>query len=398
MRFCGFQRKDKAYQHPIQVNTGYRATAGGRVTFKPSVLEDHGAWLLIKRLLDGTIGELVPVFDVTAPYGFRYPEAEKVLEADPKDTVDRLEGLRRAGILEGKLSESIFTCSECSSPDLHPQSQCPSCAKNRLVHQPVIEHFSCGFIGPRTEFESEKGLRCPSCREFLSAEQQDYKSEEAFQCLDCKTVSAQPRLVFRCFQCQNTAEPSVMTEQAIYVYHLNIKHRGDIIHYLGFHPTPEAEKPSRRKHRADLDDMDRRILNILQRDARLSFRNIARRLKVSDATVRSRVSRLEQNNVIKGFTTLVDPQQVGMEVIALIQLEVDAKLLTKLNTDLQTVEEVKLVLETGDRANMILLTSFVSRDTLNSFLDSHIRGRQGVQLVSVTLALGIRKYDWMIQL
>ncbi len=380
------------------MNNGYRATAGGHVTFKPSVLEDHGAWLLIKRLLDGTIEEVVPVLDVAAPYGFRYPEAEKVLEVDAKDTVDRLEGLRRAGILEGELSESIFTCHECTSPDLHPQSQCPSCGKNRLVRHPVIEHFSCGFIGPRTKYETDKGLRCPSCGELLSGEQQDYKSEEAFQCLDCKTVGAKPRLVFRCFQCQNTAEPSVMTEQAVYIYRLNMVHRGDIIHYLGFHPTPEAEKPSRRKYRVDLDDVDRRILNILQRDARLSFRNIARRLKVSDATVRSRVSRLEQNNVIKGFTTLVDPQQVGMEVIALIQLEVDAKVLPKLNTDLRAVEEVKLVLETGDRANLILLTSFASRDALNSFLDNHIRGSQGVQLLSVTLALGLRKYDWMIQL
>jgi DNA-binding Lrp family transcriptional regulator len=188
-----------------------------------------------------------------------------------------------------------------------------------------------------------------------------------------------------------------MTEQAVYVYRLNMAHRGDIIHYLGFHPTPEAEKPSRRKHRVDLDDVDRRILNILQRDARLSFRNVARRLKVSDATVRSRVSRLKQNNVIKGFTTLVDPQEVGMEVIALIQLEVDTQLLTKLTADLRAVEEVKLVMEAGDRANLILLVSFLTREALNAFLDDHIRGNPGVQLLSVTLALGLRKYDWMIQ-
>jgi DNA-binding Lrp family transcriptional regulator len=184
----------------------------------------------------------------------------------------------------------------------------------------------------------------------------------------------------------------------MYVYRLNMAHRGDIIHYLGFHPTPEAEKPSRRKHRVDLDEVDRRILNILQRDARLSFRNIARRLKVSDATVRSRVSRLKQNNVIKGFTTLVDPQQVGMEVIALIQLEVDAQVLTKLNADMRAVEEVKLVMETGERANVMLLASFFTREALNAFLDDHIRRNPDVQLISVTLALGLQKYDWMIQL
>jgi Lrp/AsnC family transcriptional regulator for asnA, asnC and gidA len=189
-----------------------------------------------------------------------------------------------------------------------------------------------------------------------------------------------------------------MQEQPMYVYQLNMEHRGDIIHYLGFYPTPEGEKPSRRKHRVDLDEMDRRILNVLQRDGRLSFRNVARRLKVSDATIRSRVARLEQSNVIKGFTTVVDPERVGMEVVALIQLEVETQTLTKVNTDLRAVEEVKLVMETGDRSNIVLLAAFPTRDTLNEFLDEHVRQVSGVQLLSVTLALGLRKYDWMIRL
>lgn len=266
------------------------------------------------------------------------------------------------------------------------------------MRHPVIEHFSCGFIGPRNEFETEKGLKCPSCGKSLEGEQQDYKSESAFDCLDCKTTTAKPRLVFRCFQCRTTSEAANMLEQPMYVYRLNMEHRGDIIHYLGFHPTPEGEKPSRRKHRVDLDEMDRRILNVLQRDGRLSFRNVARRLKVSDATIRSRVTRLEQSNVIKSFTTLVDPEQVGMEVVALIQLEVETQALTKVNTDLRAVEEVKLVMETGDRSNIVLLAAFPTRDALNEFLDEHVRQVSGVQLLSVTLALGLRKYDWMIRL
>ncbi|MFW9934432.1 MAG: AsnC family transcriptional regulator [Candidatus Thorarchaeota archaeon] len=371
---------------------------GGFVTFTPSVLEDRGAWLLIKRLLDGTIEDLQPVLDSTTRYGFRYPEAEKVIETNPQDTVDRLEGLRRAGILDGELAESIFICMECSSPDLHPQYQCVSCEGNRLVHHPMIEHFSCGFIGPRSAFETEKGLRCPSCKKSLEGEQQDYKAEFAFQCLDCNTVSAQPRLGFRCFQCQTITDPKELQSKPVYIYRLNLEHRGEIIHYLGFHPTPEAEKPSRRKHRADLDAMDRRILNILQRDARLSFREIARRLKVSDATIRSRVARLEENDVIKGFTTLVDPERAGMEIVALIQLEADTQLLTKVNTDLRAAEAVKLVMETGDRPNLVILTVFPSREELNAFLDEQIRSVSGVQLLSVTLALGLRKYDWVIQL
>ncbi|MFX1301104.1 MAG: AsnC family transcriptional regulator [Promethearchaeota archaeon] len=378
---------------------GHATEAGGLVTFQPSVLEDRGAWLLIKQLLNGSLVELQPVLDSLTPYGFRYPEAERTLETDAKGTVVKLEQLHRAGLLEGELLETIFTCQQCESPDLHPQYQCLKCSGGRLVQYLMVEHFSCGHVAPRSEFESKgKKLVCPSCSESLEGEQQDYKVEVGFNCLDCKTISAQPRLMFRCFQCKTISSASEMKGRALYVYRLNMSHRGDIIHYLGYHPTPEAEKPSRQKHRVDLDDMDRRILNLLQQDARLSFRNVSRRLKVSDATIRSRVARLEQNNTIKGFSTMIDPQQVGMDVFGLIQLEVEANQLANFTEAIRTIEEVKLVMETGERQNLILLVSFPTRDTLNTFLDQQIRGKPGIQLHTVTIALGLRKYDWTMRL
>ena len=144
--------------------------------------------------------------------------------------------------------------------------------------------------------------------------------------------------------------------------------------------------------------MDRRILNILQRDARLSFRNVARRLKVSDATVRSRVARLEKNNIIKGFSALVDPQRVGMEIIGLVHLEVTAEVQAKLTETLNAIDEVKLVMETGEQQNLILFVAFPTRDALNQFLEQHIRGKAGIQLLTVTVALGLLKYDLMVHL
>ncbi|MDO8055280.1 MAG: AsnC family transcriptional regulator, partial [Candidatus Hermodarchaeota archaeon] len=316
-----------------------------------------------------------------------------------EDAVERLEQLRRAGILNGEILEAIFICFKCKSPALQPQYQCLTCSSNRLLRYEVVEHFECGYLAPKTEFSSsKKGLTCPQCQQPLKGEGQDYKSGYAFQCLDCNTVAANPRLVFRCIHCQSVGPVTDMPQRPMYVYRVNLEHRGDIIHYLGYHPTPEAERPSRRKHRIDIDKTDRRILNILQRDGRLSFRNVARRLKVSDATVRSRVARLEQNDVIKGFSAQVDLQQVGMEVIGLVHLEADRKVQSKLIEALNALNEVKLVMETGERQNLIMLVAFPTREALNEFLDHHIRGKSGIQLLTVSLALGLLKDDWMVHL
>jgi len=372
---------------------------GRRVKFEASVLEDKRVWLLINELLGGSVKELNPVLDSTAPYGFRYPEAEQLLEADPKKTVDWLQKLWSAGILEADLKETVLLCTACGSPDLHPHRSCPRCQSARLASVDIIEHFSCGHIGAREAFLAGDGkLQCPHCKVKLRGEQQDYQQQKAVQCLDCKSFSAQPKTTFRCFKCNATMAANEPSEQPIYLYRLNMEHRGDIIHYLGYHPIPESERPTREKHRLGLDELDRRILNIMQEDARLSFRTIARRLRVSDATIRDRVARLQENDIIRAFTVLVDPQKAGMEVTCLIQLEVRPEQVPSTVASLSSVDEVKLVMETGERQNVLVLAIFPDRAALNQFLDKAVRGQPGVQLSNVTITLNLRKFDWLIRM
>ena len=364
-----------------------------------SVLEDRRVWLLVKRLLGGRLQELRPVLDSSAPQGFRYPEAENLLECGPAEATERLKRLWEAGILEAELADVVLLCPSCGSPDLHPHRVCPRCGGARLERIDVIEHFPCGHIAPRRDFKGEKGvLRCPKCGAELEAEKQDYQMRRAVRCLDCQALSAEAKLAFRCYRCRKVVDDDEPVEREVHTYRLSQERRGDIIHYLGYHPRPEREKPSRRKRSEQLDGVDRRILNILQADGRLSFRSVARRLRVSDATVRERVARLLEREVIKGFSALVDPERAGMEVICLISVEADPEVAGQVAEELAEVEEVKLVMETGERRNLLVLGVFPSRDSLNEFLDQSLRGRRGVKLDSVTIALSLRKIDWTVRL
>jgi len=64
-----------------------------------------------------------------------------------------------------------------------------------------------------------------------------------------------------------------------------------------------------------LDDLDRRVLAALQRDARrASSREIAREVSASPSTVRKRIQRLEREGVIRGYGTEVDYQQAGYQL------------------------------------------------------------------------------------
>ena len=54
-----------------------------------------------------------------------------------------------------------------------------------------------------------------------------------------------------------------------------------------------------------LDDTDRRIIEVLERDARTSLRGIAEEVGVSLGTVSNRVKKLEENRVIKEYLSLI---------------------------------------------------------------------------------------------
>jgi Lrp/AsnC family transcriptional regulator, leucine-responsive regulatory protein len=60
-----------------------------------------------------------------------------------------------------------------------------------------------------------------------------------------------------------------------------------------------------------MDRLDREILGILQRDARISYRDLGARVGLSANAAADRVRKLRRTGVIRGFTTVVDPAAAG---------------------------------------------------------------------------------------
>lgn len=69
-----------------------------------------------------------------------------------------------------------------------------------------------------------------------------------------------------------------------------------------------------------LDEIDRRILDALQRDGRLTYTELARTVAMSASAVTERVRRLEESGVITGYTAVVDPERLGLGILAFVRL------------------------------------------------------------------------------
>ena len=74
-----------------------------------------------------------------------------------------------------------------------------------------------------------------------------------------------------------------------------------------------------------IDEMDRRILSLLQQDARLSNAEIARRVGMAPSATLERVRKLEATGVIQGYELRLDPKKLGLAVTAFIFIKAQDK-------------------------------------------------------------------------
>lgn len=89
-----------------------------------------------------------------------------------------------------------------------------------------------------------------------------------------------------------------------------------------------------------LDTTDRRILDYLMKNARMSFLEIARECGISGAAIHQRVKKLEESGVILGSHLEVDPKVLGYDVCAIIGIRISDPAKT-----LQTVEDLRKIAE-----------------------------------------------------
>lgn len=75
-----------------------------------------------------------------------------------------------------------------------------------------------------------------------------------------------------------------------------------------------------RSERHMIDSVDAAILTSLATDARISTANLAREVGLSPPSVAERIKRLEESNIIKGYTAIIDPEALGLSLAVHIRI------------------------------------------------------------------------------
>lgn len=141
-----------------------------------------------------------------------------------------------------------------------------------------------------------------------------------------------------------------------------------------------------------IDEMDRRILSLLQQDARLPNAEIARRVGMAPSATLERLRKLEERGVILGYEVRVDPRKLGLGLTAFIYVRAQDK-----RGELETGERLRQhpnVLEVhhiaGEDCYLVKVRATDTED-LGRLLRSEIAGMPGVSSTRTTIVLGTLK-------
>jgi Lrp/AsnC family transcriptional regulator, leucine-responsive regulatory protein len=105
-----------------------------------------------------------------------------------------------------------------------------------------------------------------------------------------------------------------------------------------------------------LDDINRRLLDELQRDGRVAFAELGRRVGLSAPAVAERVGRLEREGVITGYRAEVDPRAIGYTLAAVVRIRPFARQIHKIpEIAMQTPEIVECERITGEDCFLLRL-------------------------------------------
>jgi DNA-binding Lrp family transcriptional regulator len=116
------------------------------------------------------------------------------------------------------------------------------------------------------------------------------------------------------------------------------------------------------------EPLDIEILRALQADARSSYRDIARKLKISVGTVHSRVKKMEEARVIRGFSVDIDYSKLGYDITALILLQAKGKHLRDVETKLSRIANVCLVYDITGDFDIALVGKFSTPSLMDKFI------------------------------
>ena len=141
-----------------------------------------------------------------------------------------------------------------------------------------------------------------------------------------------------------------------------------------------------------MDELDYKILEKLNDNARKSYREIARELKVSLTTISNRIAKMEDEKVIERYIPIINQEKIGYDLTAVINVKISHGKLIEVQEKISKDKHVSGVFDiTGDWDSLII-AHFKDRRDLNGFIKG-VLAMDNVEKTNTQIVLNVVKNE-----
>ncbi|MED1439143.1 Lrp/AsnC family transcriptional regulator [Aeribacillus composti] len=140
----------------------------------------------------------------------------------------------------------------------------------------------------------------------------------------------------------------------------------------------------------DIDDIDKRILEKLHENSRISYTDLGKEIGLSRVAVQARINNLIEKGIIEKFTTVINPTKIGMHVSAFFNVEVEPQYLEEVAQKLAEEHAVTSLYHMTGPSKLHMHGIFKNNQEMEKFLTKKLYPMRGV--VSVDCQILIKRY------
>ncbi len=116
-----------------------------------------------------------------------------------------------------------------------------------------------------------------------------------------------------------------------------------------------------------LSETDVKILQALLEDARFSSRQIAKKVGVSVGTVLSRIKKMEDDGLIRGYSVMMNHEKLGYELTVVMEVTVSKGRLVEMENEIAKIPNVCSVYDVTGLTDAFIIAKFKTREELGKF-------------------------------
>ena len=144
------------------------------------------------------------------------------------------------------------------------------------------------------------------------------------------------------------------------------------------------------------DETDKRIISEYLKDARISYREVAKRLQLAVGTVLTRTKKLENDGTIESYSAILNHDKLGYDIIAISEITVSKGKLTEVENAIAKLSPTCAVYDVTGENDAIIISKFKSREEMSDFTKK-LLSMSNVERTNSKLVLNTVKEDFRLE-